>query len=48
MKFCTRMLCLPALVLLLAASCAKEASESYDKFETLALGAWMESITPNW
>ena len=46
MKFCTRMLCLPALVMLLAASCAKEASESYDKFETLALGAWMEKYHP--
>ena len=40
------MLCLPALVMLLAASCAKEASESYDKFETLALGAWMEKYHP--
>ncbi len=41
MKFLTRFFCLAAAGLLLSVSCAKEESESYDKYEDQSLKAWI-------
>lgn len=41
MKLISRLLYLPVVGMLLLASCAKETTESYDKFEDQALEAWM-------
>lgn len=46
MKLITRLLYLPVAGILLLASCAKEQTESYDKFEDQALGAWMTQNRP--
>ena len=46
MKLITRLLYLPLAGVLLLASCAKEESESYDKFEDQALEAWMTQNRP--
>lgn len=46
MKLITRLLTLPLAGLVLLASCAKEESESYDKFEDQALEAWMTQNRP--
>ena len=41
-----RTLCLAAAGLLLLGSCAKEEAESFDKFEDMALEAWMQQHRP--
>ena len=41
MKFIARFLYVPLAGLLVLTSCAKEETESYDKFENQALEAWM-------
>ena len=41
MKLITRFLYLSAAGIMLLTSCAKEQTESYDKFENQALEAWM-------
>ena len=46
MKLITRLLYLPVVGILLLGSCAKEESESYDKFEDQALEAWMTQNRP--
>jgi len=46
MKLITRFLYLPAACIVLLASCAKEQTESYDKFEDQALEAYMTQKHP--
>lgn len=46
MKLITRFLYLPAACIVLLASCAKEQTESYDKFEDQALKAYMTQKHP--
>ena len=41
MKFIARFLYVPLAGLLVLTSCAKDETESYDKFENQALEAWM-------
>ena len=44
MKLITRFLYLSAAGIMLLTSCAKEQTESYDKFENQALEAWMTCL----
>ena len=46
MKLYTRIWCLAAMAVLLLSSCAKEETESFDKFENQALEAWMHQHRP--
>lgn len=46
MKFSLRFLYASAAGLVLLASCAKEETESYDKYEAIALKAWMKQNRP--
>ena len=47
MKLLTRFLYFSAVGAVLFASCAKEESESFDKFEDMALEAWMTQNHPD-
>ena len=47
MKWITRLLYLPVVGMLFLSSCAKEQTESYDKFEDQALEAWMTQNRPD-
>lgn len=46
MKFITGFLCVSVLGLLLTTSCAKQETESYTKFEKIALEAWITQHRP--
>ena len=46
MKLISRLLYLPVAGMLMLGSCAKNESESYDKFEDQALAAWMTQNCP--
>lgn len=47
MKFASRFIYLLAAGALMAASCAKEMTESYDEYENLSLRAWMTQHRPH-
>lgn len=47
MKWITRLLYLPVVGMLFLSSCAKDQTESYDKFEDQALEAWMTQNRPD-
>lgn len=48
MRFKSRLLCLAAAAVVLFSSCAKETTESYDKYEAMSLEAYMTQRAPQY